>query len=277
MPRTKRGTYPKEWIDAPPIKFKDYPTPPTPEVEKEYQEWLSQRTIRINDPTTSQFKINPARYQYHYKNGTLRRCDFFISQTAYTNLRTMSRKHFYSHDKGEHQRGLSQFIRALANPDIHWIDTRPQDIQDIDYVRLTHNPPLLPLWTTPDDRDDDGRKHRGIYINDNSLTTLYRLALSRAIIKPTTINPKKTEPLRKVPVVGYLLEVIGLGYLTPNNIPINPNPTYNHYRKPSYKVWNERRFIVIEKQPKADMIRDAARKEGLLPYEIKEADYYITD
>lgn len=238
---------------------------PTQQAEQEYKEYLAQRTITAQ---RDKVVINPARYLYHYKHGTLKRYGLYLSQTSYENLRTLSRRHFYSHDKGEHQRGLSLFIRTLASPDIHWTDTRPQDIRDLDPIRLTLGIP--PMWLTPEDTDE--RKHRGIYLNDNTLTTLYRLALSRAIIKPTTATT-----LPKLPTIGYLLEVIGREYLTPSNIPINPKPTYGTYRKPAYKLWYERHFIKLIKQPKEDMIRDAARKEGLIPYNPQEGDYYVQE
>lgn len=230
--------------------LKDYPTPPTPESIKEHADWVAQRTIHIVEGTQQQrLTINPQRY--HYKHGTLTRKTYYISDPAYTTLQRLARQHEYGHDKGEHQRALSQFIRTLAAPQITWEDTRPQEYKDADYIRLTLKTrkgkptPLPPLWLVQDEQDR--RRNRSLYLNSTTEQVLYKLALSHMIF-----NHNRPDKLQTTPVISYLLEVIGHNYLTPQNVPINPKPTTGTWRKPAHKLYDERRFNTATKMGKRE-------------------------
>lgn len=143
-----------------------------------------------------------------------------VSQDAREHLYKLARRSGYAHDMGINQRGISDYIIALTHSDVTFEDTRPDYLQEIDSARVTiHH--KLPIWYDP----EPTRFDFGINISPNTQETLYTIALSHGIT-----NFKRPNTISRGPVISALLEAIGQGCLTPNNVPVAPPRKYP-YRK----------------------------------------------
>lgn len=216
-----KATKPSIFLTFDPATFKDYPEPPTQQAIDQYTEWRNSKKANHRTIRPQTISINPAHYSHPY--GTLVQHRYYMSPEAKANLYTMARKHWYGRSHkyldGNRQANISKFVRALTDPQITWADTRPSEFKEGD------TPGYPPLWLLPSDIITP-RRPVWFYLTVDTEQALYNLALRHGVI-----NWNRPQNLAKGPVVGFLLEVIGQGRLTPDNIPMNPHPATSYPRR----------------------------------------------
>lgn len=245
-PKLTKGMSKKLITDKmPPVPIKDYSLQlnddtmarpaqiPTAITVAKYELYLELRKKGLHKGPS--FNTSLLRNRFAYKHGQQLAKYYFISPTSYDYLVSLARKFKYAryitYIRGgrplhnQRQTGISQFVRELANPDITWEDTRDTYMKSFDQERIEQG--LPPMWIEGPRGDQLRRTLHKLIIPQQTEDTLYKLALSHMIInrfRPT---------LDKVPVVGFLLEVIGNKYLVPHNVRTNPVPHKRPYREPA--------------------------------------------
>lgn len=101
-------------------------------------------------------------------------------------------------------RGLSSYIDAIATCEFE--DTRPSDVRELHQAMLSSN--YFPYWSA-----EEYRPQTRLKLRDFTLVKLYAFGITNDIINPrrVVVNP----PV--VSVIGYVLEAIGISWLTPVN------------------------------------------------------------
>lgn len=136
---------------------------------------------------------------------------YLITDAAYGRLITMAQQRRYVKYGSERVKGLSEFLTALSA--VEFIDNRP------DYIKEMHTQEIkfgrAPTWFRTRDR-----RPRRLTLTEDAIERYVMIALRAGIIKdePYIIGG----PLRRTPypVVANVLEVIGLQWLLPDNLPL---------------------------------------------------------
>lgn len=136
---------------------------------------------------------------------------YSISETAFKYIQQIAVRQGYLKPRLAKSRGLSEFLEDLAYAS--FIDTRPLNI--VDRHNMEINIHRAPRWTSY-----IVRKARMITITEDAIKNYILIAYKFGIIKdpPYAVGgPSITKP---VSVVGYVLEGIGLKWLTAEKLPV---------------------------------------------------------
>lgn len=102
--------------------------------------------------------------------------------------------------------GLSGYINAIASCELQ--DTRPDDIREY------HSYMDVPNWSC-----EEYRPQNKFRLSPRAILKLYEFGLEHDITDPRRLQEKPPA----VTVIGYVLEAIGIEWLTPINPPRKPN------------------------------------------------------
>lgn len=140
---------------------------------------------------------------------------YSISETAYKYLQRMCLYQGYISPGLTRNRGMSLFLNDLSHST--FTDTRPSDITYRHNVEIKNG--RAPLWSSY-----SRRKNRMLKLTDESIQNYITIAYTFGIIKdPPYIvgGPSLQNPYA---IVGYVLEGIGLKWLTPDQLPVKGLP-----------------------------------------------------
>lgn len=136
---------------------------------------------------------------------------FYVSDKAYDTLIALAKQQNYVQRSLIRPRGLSEFLEALSNYRMQ--DTRPDsEVERHLFEISTHHAPIWASYYL--------RRARALTLYRQSTANYIHIALQMGIIReeaPWTIGgPNRLNPTS---VIGYVLESIGLGWITPVTLP----------------------------------------------------------
>lgn len=130
-----------------------------------------------------------------------------LSPTAKSGLRLQAfRLGYVTSLNHRNYRGLSAYIDALAT--CNFEDTRPDDVRELHEAMLASN--YFPFWSA-----EEYRPQTRLHLYNTTIAKLYAFGITNDIINPRRVvmNPPA------VSVIGYVLEAIGINWLTPVDPP----------------------------------------------------------
>ena len=136
---------------------------------------------------------------------------YYISDTAYQHLIMLATRQGYKKLNTERAVGISEFLSDLAYYDFS--DTRPYQIVERHKQEIENN--RAPTWTSY-----SVRRTRMLYITLPSIQRYVQLALKVGIIRREPYLYGNVSITKPVSIVGYVIEAIGLKWLTPNSYPL---------------------------------------------------------
>ncbi len=152
---------------------------------------------------------------------------YYLSDVAYDYLSKMAVEQNYVAEGVLHRVGISQFVERLSYR--KYIDTRPDDIKLLDERLLASK--RIPMWNT-----EEYRTSRTFRLSEGALTRFAITALSHRM----TLGPAyKCGPYWKsLPsIAAWVLEAIGVEWLTPTEWPENVGPKKKHVARTKELVW----------------------------------------
>jgi hypothetical protein len=137
---------------------------------------------------------------------------YYLSDDAFATISRMAEQQGFVAQGAIHKRGLSNFINKLSEQEFD--DTRPKNvisrhIQEIQTGRA-------PTW-----KSYQQRKTRTLQITDKARANFYKIAIQVGIIKanePWIVGGPDRYNL--VSITSYVLEGIGLRWVTPKRLPL---------------------------------------------------------
>jgi hypothetical protein len=135
----------------------------------------------------------------------------YISDYAYAKLITLAQRQRYVPYGSSRVKGIGEFLEDIAHKE--FVDTRPPLVRERHEQELRYN--RAPVWL-----HNRRRRSRLIKLSDGAVARLFKIAFLVGIIReePFIIGgPSRTNPL---PSVAYVVESIGLGWITPDVYPI---------------------------------------------------------
>lgn len=203
-----------------PTQFKDVGVPPTQQAIDEHEAWKQARKAGHQTIRPNTISRDPKHYSYRY--GDINPRYYYLSHKAKDGLYQLARQHYYGRKdvylSDLRQADVSKFIRALSNPAIMWQSNKDPQRQ------------TLIEWIGPDEIMYARQCHR-ILMTEQAEDTLYKIALSHGIY-----NWSRPQNLAKSPTISMLLEIIGRGYLIPQDMPTNPEPALSYPRRHHHYV-----------------------------------------
>lgn len=134
---------------------------------------------------------------------------YYISDYAYNQLVYMAQKQGYIPWNTIRAKGMSNFLNDLASYPLE--DTRPIHTKNRHEEEIRNN--RAPTWT------NRSKRGRLIRLTDDSLQSYVEAALKFGIIREDPYPVGGPDRRTPYPTVGCVLEAIGLGWLTPQNLP----------------------------------------------------------
>jgi hypothetical protein len=137
---------------------------------------------------------------------------YYMSERAYGHLVFMAQKQGYIPWGAERAKGLSEFLNDLAHYALE--DTRPELVRMRHEEEISHN--RAPSW-----HHTRLRRARLLKLDENAIEKYFESALIFGILReePFAVGgPQRNTPY---PAIAYVLEGIGLEWLTPVDLPRN--------------------------------------------------------
>lgn len=136
---------------------------------------------------------------------------YYISDHSYQNLTQMGQRQGYIRLQAARAHGMTDFLDALSKSNFQ--DTRPN------HVKIRHESEIrnfrAPTWTSYFQR-----RTRLLSISDEAMARFIQIALSFGIIEPKPFAVGGPSRLTMIPTTSLVLEGIGLGWITPVNLPL---------------------------------------------------------
>ena len=136
---------------------------------------------------------------------------YYISDKAYHMLTSTATQQRYIKYGAIKKKGLSEFLTDLCY--MKFTDTRPAEIIRRHDIMIANG--RAPIWTSY-----PVRRTRALALPKPTIERYMRVALQVGIIKEEPYIVGGPSKLRPTSVVGYVLEGLGLGWITPNRFPI---------------------------------------------------------
>lgn len=136
---------------------------------------------------------------------------YYISDKAYQKLVQFSVRQGYKKLETERAYGMSEFLEDLAYYD--FIDTRPQSIIERHNQEIAHD--RAPTWTSY-----GNRRPRMLYLPAPAIQRYITQAYIFGIIREVPYVKGGPSVVQPISVVAYVLEGIGLEWITPIRFPI---------------------------------------------------------
>lgn len=142
----------------------------------------------------------PSEYQQYY-----------ISDKAYRNLVTMAQRQKYVKELTQRHKGMSEFVADLAYYEFK--DTRPPNVIERHKQQIAFN--RAPIWT-----EFAVRRVRRLFIPHPAELRYLKIARQVGIIRDEPWAIGGPSILKPIPIISYVLEGIGLGWITPTRLPV---------------------------------------------------------
>lgn len=140
-----------------------------------------------------------------------------VGQRAYDSIAALSQEHQWTH--ADHKQvGLGKFIIVtVEHPQQQWTDTRPEWMSQMDLERLSHTPPLFPIWW---DQDVAALYRRQRPLQAAQFRAAYPII--QRLVTQRGMFPSNNPSLTPHAMLSYFMEAWGQGCITPMHIPFNP-------------------------------------------------------
>lgn len=140
---------------------------------------------------------------------------YYLSDHAYDTLYSMAVRSRFCGANRARRMGLGHFLTLLASKT--FADTRPPEIRAADEGRIENA--KIPYW-----KDDATRRARMLDISDSAIQQYCRIAQEHGMWRgPGWTTMIQWQSPRAI--AGSVMEAIGLTWLTPNELPVNPVPS----------------------------------------------------
>lgn len=136
---------------------------------------------------------------------------YYISDTAYAYLTQLAVRQGYKKNTTERAVGMSEFLDDLAYR--KFTDTRPPNVRSRHDEEIKHN--RAPIWLSY-----VTRRQRMLYLPRPAIARYMHLAEEVGITREEPYIVGGPSVTRPISVVGYVLEGIGLKWITPESWPM---------------------------------------------------------
>lgn len=137
---------------------------------------------------------------------------YFISDLAYDQLNTLAIRQGYVKPESQVRRGFSRFLDDLS--EMEFVDNRPNDIKERHEFEIRNH--RAPTWKTY-----MYRRTRSLTLRDSTIFNLTKLAYKMGIVLEEPWAIGGPSQLRNAPLLGYVIESIGLDWIHPTKYPFS--------------------------------------------------------